>query len=159
MNKVTITPISPDNNRLVEIADLYRKFYEGMNSQGLLLPLVDGGELQWIQSIKTTLGRFNQLYAAIFSDQIIGFAYGTIRFTPPYIGGERVGFVGGLYVLPEYRSKGIGEQLYNHLETWFKTKKTHSFELQVLCGNHSGMKFWEKLGYQRELLQMRKFAL
>jgi hypothetical protein len=46
--------------------------------------------------------------------------------------------------------------LVEHVEQWFRGKNVHSCELQVICNNAQGIAFWESLGYQHELLQMRK---
>ena len=153
-----IAEVTKGDTRLDQVEALFRDFYNGMEKQGLMMPLVDGGEKIWRKSAEKTLGKVNQLFIAIENENVVGFSLGTLRMIPEFLGGHLVGFVGGLYVLPEFRKMGVGEALYFKLEEWFKSKKVHSFELQVLTENYNGIKFWENSSYQKELFQMRKLT-
>ena len=42
------------------------------------------------------------------------------------------------------------------LEEWFLENTVDSIELEVLIGNDSGIEFWNKLGYQGNLIKMRR---
>jgi ribosomal protein S18 acetylase RimI-like enzyme len=131
--------------------------YDEMRNMGIMLDLVTEGPEMWINGIVTTLGRTSCLVVATEDSKAVGFAHGTLRFTPGYLGGKLTGMVTHIYVLPEYRRNGTGDLLLDGLETWFKSKNVSSVDLQVIEGNESARKFWQKNGYLVELVQYRKF--
>lgn len=157
MNSIRIIEINKDSSYMAQIEDLFAQLYNYMNSTGLQMPLINGGEKLWRKSIEKIIGgRFGMLIGAIEEERVIGFAQGTIRFSADYMGSLKVGFITNIFISPEFRSKGLGKNLVSNLEEWFKSKDVHSYELQVLSGNINGIGFWESIGYKRELLQMRK---
>ena len=142
---------------LGQVKSLFSEMYEGMLDQGLLLPLaVDGPDI-WIEGIIPTLGRFGILALAIKGDKLIGFAHGTLKFLPDYLGGHKTGVVTHIFVKPEFRQGNVGQELLDMLEEWLKEKGVHSIEIQVIEGNDA-RRFWEKSGYSLELHQYRKFS-
>ncbi len=155
---IKVTQIQKDFDRFDQLLLLYKLFYEGMNDQGLMLPLANNGETFWLDSVKLKLGKLANVYIAESDGILIGFSSGYIKLLPGFLGGGKVGFIDGIYLLPEYRKTGIALGLYEALEVWFAEQKVVSVELQVLLGNQGGIKFWEKMGYKTELQQMRKLV-
>lgn len=141
---------------LEQTETLFKRLYEYMAGKGLFLPLVPGGEKMWLHSLLPTLSKFGVVWLALDGDEVIGFAQGTVKLLPNYLGGGRVGMISHVYVDPEVRSYGIGSKLVERVENWFIMKKVDSIELQVLYRNECGRSFWEKLGYDYEVYQMRK---
>ncbi len=60
---------------------------------------------------------------------------------------EKVGYINGIYVLPEYRGQGIGQKLYAEGVRWFHERGIQCLELYVATGNHSGKEFWRRHGF------------
>lgn len=157
MDDLRILEVNKDDAYMDQIEILFAELYDYMANTGLLMPLIPHGEKLWRKSIEKLIGgRFGTLLAAVTGETVVGFAHGAIKFSPDYMGGLKVGYITQIFVSPEYRAKMIGKKLVEALEEWFKSKGVHSYELQVLCGNNNGMRFWESLGYKKELLQMRK---
>ena len=156
MEDVFITEISKEDERLDQVEKLFAAFYKGMQQQGLGMVMVDQGEILWRSSVEKTLGKFNTIVIAEIESEVVGFAWGSIKMAPNYLGSNLHGFVGGIYVIPNSRKKNIAKQMYHQLEVWFTSRKVHSFELQVLSENLGAMKFWEQCGFGYELNQMRK---
>ncbi len=157
MANYQIQLLAPGDHRLDEVAELFRKLYDLSDSQGSLMPLAENGEQIWRRGIEKTLGRFSQIYVAAMSEQVIGFAWGSLKMLPEYVGGHVVGHINAIYVLPEFKQQGIGRELIGRLEEWFRSRKARSFELHVFHQNDPGLAFWESLDYKKELYQMRKF--
>jgi ribosomal protein S18 acetylase RimI-like enzyme len=152
-----IKTISKTDTELLDQAEaLWRAFYDGMSAQGLQLPLTGGGETLWRRSIEGALERSMHLLLAIQEDKAVGFALGSLRLLPEYLGSGVIGFVNGLYVEAACREEGLGRALSMALDEWFSSRKVSSIELQVLQGNQAGIQFWESMGFEAELLQMRR---
>jgi len=127
-----------------------------MDDMGLMLPLAEGGEKKWIKTARNTAGKFGIVILALNNNDVVGFAHGLIKFLPDYLGGYAVGSITHVFVSDDQKLSGIGKELVNMLEEWFRTKKVHSVELQVITGNPGAKEFWKKLGYTEELTQYRK---
>ena len=138
------------------VAELFRMFYTEMEHQGLLLSLASGGEKAWIDSLRQRLGKIAALFVAEDANALVGFSSGFIKLLPAILGGGKIGFIDGLYVLPGYRGQKIASDLYSQIEDWLMQQKVQNIELQVLVGNLAGYRFWQSKGYTAELYQMRK---
>ena len=130
--------------------------YSQMEHMSLMLPLAPEGEMKWLSTARNTAGKFGILVLAMDEEEPVGFAHGMLKFLPDYLGGHPVGSITHVFVADEKRRCGVGEALVSDLEEWFRTKKVHSIELQVIAGNPGAKAFWEKLGYLEELTQYRK---
>ncbi len=53
-----------------------------------------------------------------------------------------------VYISPQYRSKGIGNELMLWIEALAKTRKTEAIELNCYLENKKGQKFWEESGFK-----------
>jgi len=60
-----------------------------------------------------------------------------------------------MYVLPEYRGKGINKKIMNVLKDWAKLQNITEFRLDVYYENTSAIKAYEKVGFSRYFLEMR----
>lgn len=140
---------------LEQVRPLFSAMYREMKRQGLLLPLADDGADRWLNSIMPTLGRFGIVMAAAENGRLAGFAHGSIKFLPDYLGSHKTGVITHIYVQEASRDQHIGLKLVSMLEEWFREKQVYSVELQVIAGNDARL-FWEKAGFRLELHQYRK---
>lgn len=156
-NQLEIRELSyTDEQLLVETEKLFLNLYQHINSKGLLLPLVEKGEKIWMESVKNTLGRYAILAVAIDNNNVVGFGYGMLKFLPDYLGGYNVGVITHFFIDTEYRKKKIGKALCEKLCNWFAQQKVHSVEVEVAAINPEAEKFWKQMGFQYELVQLRK---
>lgn len=79
-------------------------------------------------------------------NNLIGFLYGKIDH-PEHKGYIKVGYgyIMEFYVLPEYRRKGYGRQMYAHLEELLKNDGAK--KLYLTSDPVTGKPFWESLGF------------
>ena len=145
-----------DGQEWDRLGECMEAMYSSLESQGWPFPLAEGGAEMWLKPVRNTIGRFGRMVVAKANGSIIGFAHGMIKFLPDYLGGHAIGFVTHIYVDNNYRETGTGRRMVEMLEEWFRQKKVHSIELQVITGNTGGIDFWKKLGYLEELRQYRK---
>ena len=151
---LNLTEESPDDWTQVE--GLFREMYALMLELGMMLPLESGGSAKWLTTARNTAGKFGKVVVAKKNEKVIGFAHGMIKFLPDYLGGQPVGIVTHIFVEKDFRDKDVGAGLVSVLEEWFRQKRVHSVELQVISGNPDAMAFWKNLGFREELRQFRK---
>ena len=60
-----------------------------------------------------------------------------------------------MYVLPEYRGRGINGLIMTDLILWGKTQGYTEVQLEVYAKNESAIKAYAKAGLVREILTMR----
>jgi GNAT superfamily N-acetyltransferase len=153
----TLEIVAAKGPPLEELDGLILQMYEYMERHGLLLPLAHEGAAKLRRGIESSLGRSGRLILARSGQEIVGFAHGVLRLIPDYLGGGVVGYVGHTFVADACRGTGVGSQMFAVLQEWFLERGAGSVELQVLAGNGAGIRFWERNGFTRELLQMRRF--
>ena len=79
-------------------------------------------------------------------DKAIGFLYGKID-RPEDKGFKKVGYgyVMEFFVLPEYRRKGYGKEMYSFLEKYFTDNNVHN--IYLTADPVTGKPFWKALGF------------
>ena len=149
-----------DKKYLLQVQHLFNELYGyiGKTEKKLLLPPEKNAAEIWTEAIEKILGRFGELIIAVEKDTVLGFAAGLLKFTPDYLGTKKVGYITFFFVSPAARKKNIGKKMLTELENWFEKKKVHSIELQVTFNNTAGQTFWKAMGYQHELIQLRKIC-
>ena len=60
-----------------------------------------------------------------------------------------------MYVIPEYRGKGINEKIIKYLMDWGKSKGHFEFQLDVYASNKSAIRAYKKAGFKFETITMR----
>lgn len=135
---------------------LFKNYYAYFESLGVRLPLASNGGQLWMEAAMQSLGRLSVLPLALAGEKVVGFAQGTVKLLPDYLGAHKVGVVQHVYVTEAYQRQGIAEKLVKALQSWFDEKQVQSVELQVIAGNDKAMAFWKKLGFEPELQQLRK---
>lgn len=53
-----------------------------------------------------------------------------------------------VYILPEYRKKGLGERLMKWIFEYAKSKGCSASELNCYVKNEAGQRFWKRQGYE-----------
>ena len=144
-----------DSAYLDQVEPMFYDYYKSMEDKGLFIKILADGGKMWRKSIENGLGKIHNVVIAIANEKVAGFIWGYIHLSPSYTGNLLLGVWNGLYILPEFRSLGLSKLLYMDLDKWFKEKKVHSIEAQVLTENHHSMIGMKKMGFQEELLQLR----
>ncbi|MEH2414254.1 GNAT family N-acetyltransferase [Nostoc sp.] len=73
------------------------------------------------------------------------------------IQGNRHAHIFILYVVPEYRRRGIGRALMRYVENWAIQRGDRQIGLQVFQSNKPALNLYNQLGYQTQSLWMVKF--
>lgn len=156
-SKTDIIVVKPgDEKLLASVSSLFGKMYVEMSGMGLMVGLAEDGADKWIKGIEKTLGRMSYLLAAQNENKTLGFAHGSLRFLPDYLGGDLTGNITHIYVDENFRGEGIAGGLLNELENWFLRKKAASVDLEIVPDNENAKRFWLSKGYMTELTRYRK---
>ena len=68
---------------------------------------------------------------------------------------DKLIFLGFMYVIPEYRGKGINKKILDYLIAWGKNKGLNEFQLTVYAQNESAINAYKKSGFSFETITMR----
>jgi RimJ/RimL family protein N-acetyltransferase len=68
---------------------------------------------------------------------------------------EKHAYLGFMYVLPEYRGKGLNQKIIDALKDWAALQNIKEFRLEVYYDNASAIKAYEKIGFSKYMLGMR----
>lgn len=99
----------------------------------------------FIEFLKSVGGSLSNVQVALDGKRIVG-------YVNPIMDG-REGWIGGVGVVPEYRSNGIGSRLMNSAEEECKKRGVETLFLEVIDGNDRAKKLYESLGF----VSARKF--
>jgi GNAT superfamily N-acetyltransferase len=87
---------------------------------------------------------------------IVGSGYARIEGSDPYLKHVEHSYLGFMYVVPEYRGKGVNKKIVEALETWTLAQGVTEMQLEVYFDNAAALKAYEKSGYAPLILTMRK---
>ena len=123
-----------------------------------LIGWIELGEALWPEHTKNEITEsFNDIlgnaketaFICTYDKQIIGFINLSIRVD--YVEGSSsspVGYIEGIYVLPEYRKRGISRKLVKMGEQWALKRNCTEFASDVELDNKNSQKFHERIGFK-----------
>jgi len=84
-------------------------------------------------------------------------ATGYVRIDPDkhFLKHAQKAYFGFMYVVPEYRGRGINGSIMKKLKDWAMQKGIHECRLDVYAPNRSAMTAYEKMGFRPYSLEMR----
>lgn len=90
------------------------------------------------------------VYNVFLENNIVGFFY--IKF-----GGQDVAWLEDIFILEEYRGKGIGKQVFALLDELMKEKGVRAMFVDVIPRNSSAINFYMDCGFDHlNMVQLRK---
>lgn len=98
------------------------------------------------------------LVAELENGKMIGFLEASIRPFVEDCHSDRVGYLEGLFVLPEYRRHGVAGILVKTAENWARAKGCEEMASDSEIGNDASLQAHLKLGYEEtsRLVHLRK---
>ena len=95
------------------------------------------------------------LQVACDGDKLVGCGYAQIRPSKQSLQHEQHGYLGFMYVLPEYRGQGINKMVMEFLSNWCKGQGVKDLYLDVYAQNASAIRAYEKVGFAPSLVEMK----
>jgi len=106
----------------------------------------------------------NQILIAENDGKIVGFIKIKILVTHPLVSNIKCSLISDMYVLPEFRRKGIASTLMNRVFEYVKSKGVTHVRLNVMESNIPAYNLYEKMGFvdysiimMKQLERARKF--
>jgi GNAT superfamily N-acetyltransferase len=92
---------------------------------------------------------------ATIEDEIIGSGYARIEEAKPYLNHKSFAYLGFMFTDPNHRGKGVNAKIIETLKDWCRIQNIYELRLDVYNDNHSAVKAYEKVGFQKHLINMR----
>jgi ribosomal protein S18 acetylase RimI-like enzyme len=96
------------------------------------------------------------LVVAELNGELIGGGYARIETAKIYLKHPQHAYLGFMYVVPQHRGKGVNKLVMNALQTWAGEQGINEFRLEVYYENAPAIKAYEKIGFKKHMLTMRK---
>ena len=97
-----------------------------------------------------------ELLVADLDGTVIGSGYARIENAKPYNQHAQHAYLGFMYVLPAHRGKGINKMIIDALTKWSMEKNITELRLDVYADNQPAIKAYERAGFNRHMIAMRK---
>jgi GNAT superfamily N-acetyltransferase len=97
-----------------------------------------------------------EVMVAEIGSEIVGSGYARFESSKVYLKHPNHGFLGFMYVKPEHRGKGINKKIIEALKEWCLTQGLAELRLEVYNENQPAIKAYEKVGFSKHMVQMRR---
>jgi len=147
MDNLTIRKAaSSDVERIVELRLLLQEHVEKSNP--LIWRITEEGMKLLKQKVEGDLADSNiQVLLAEADGEIIGFVQGEVTCRSDYLP-RTVGHVSLVYVVKQFRRKGVGRHLVKELCKFFNSNKVENLTVRYIIGNKEAERFWRRLGFE-----------
>lgn len=96
-----------------------------------------------------------ELLVATDGEQLIASGYARIEEARHFVKHAQHAYLGFMYVLPEYRGRGINKLIIDALREWSRSKNVFELTLEVYYRNEPAVRAYEKIGFIKHLIEMR----
>ena len=146
MNNLTIRrAASSDMKRIVELRLLLQEHVEKSNP--LTWRMTEEGMRLLKQEVENELATGKvQVLLAEADGEVIGFVQGEVTCRSEFMP-RTVGHISLMYVMKQFRRKGVGRRLVTELSKFFSSNKAETLTVRYVIGNTEAERFWKKLGF------------
>ncbi len=96
-----------------------------------------------------------KLLVAQVGERVVGSGYAYRKKARTYLDHEDYAYLGFMYVEPDYRGRGINQQIVESLSDWALAQGLTEVRLTVYHENLPAIKAYEKSGFKSHLNEMR----
>jgi ribosomal protein S18 acetylase RimI-like enzyme len=147
MDNLTIRrAATSDVKRIVELRLLSQEHAEKSNP--LIWRITEEGKKLLKQKVENDLANSNvQVLLAEADGEVIGYVQGEVTRRSDHMP-RTVGQVSLMYVVKQFRRKGVGRRLVKELCKFFNSNKAEDLTVRYIIGNKEAEGFWRKLGFE-----------
>lgn len=118
-------------------------------------PTLKEGEIHYYDIQKMISNPNIEIVVATIESEIVGSGYARIEEAKPYLNHQSYAYLGFMFTAPNHRGKGINATIIETLKEWCHSQDIHELRLDVYNDNYSAIKAYEKVGFQKHLINMR----
>ncbi|WP_291144044.1 GNAT family N-acetyltransferase [Flavobacterium sp. UBA7680] len=118
-------------------------------------PTLKEGEIFYYSIQELILDNKTEVLVMEYNNELIGCGYAQIRSAKPYQKHELFGYLGFMFVDPDFRGNGLNNLLLNDLKKWVLSQGITEVRLEVYHDNEAAVKAYEKAGFKSILTTMR----
>ncbi|MFQ6603771.1 N-acetyltransferase family protein [Flavobacterium sp. C3NV] len=118
-------------------------------------PTLKEGEIFYYDIQELISDKATEIMVVESNNEIIGSGYAQIRSAKPYEKHEVFGYLGFMFVSPEFRGQGISGLLLTALKKWILDQGITEVRLQVYDENEAAVRAYEKAGFKKIVTTMR----
>jgi ribosomal protein S18 acetylase RimI-like enzyme len=147
MDNLTIRrATSSDVERIAELRLLSQEHSEGANP--VVWRITEDGKKLLKEKVENDLADSNiHVLLAEVDGEIVGCVQGEVTRRSDYLP-ITVGHVSLIYVMKQFRRKGVGRRLMEELCRFFNSNKAEQLTVRYIIGNKEAEGFWRKLGFE-----------
>ena len=97
-----------------------------------------------------------ELVVAVQAGEVIGSGYARIEKARHFVKHPVHAYLGFMYVDPAHRGKGVNQKIIAVLQDWAMARQVTEMQLEVYYDNAPAIRAYEKVGFIRHMIQMRK---
>ena len=137
---------SSDVEKIVELGLLLQEHAEKSNQ--LIWRITEEGKKLIKQKVETDLTDSNvAVLLAEVGGEVIGYVRGEVTSRIDHMP-TTVGQISLMYVVNQFRRKGVGRRLMKELCKFFNSNKAENLTVRYILGNKEAESFWRKLGFE-----------
>ena len=95
------------------------------------------------------------LVVAEVDDILIASGYARIEKSKLFHKHAQHAYLGFMYTVPEYRGRGVNSRILEALKNWSLSRHITELRLEVYFDNQPAIKAYEKMGFAKNLIEMR----
>lgn len=118
-------------------------------------PTLKDGEIFYYDIQELISDKDTEILVIEVDNEIVGSGYAQIRSAKPYQRYDVYGYLGFMFVKPEFRGRGLNSLLMDDLKKWILSKGITEVRLQVYSDNEAAVRAYEKAGFKKILTEMR----
>jgi len=147
---ITIRPAA--NTDLPKLAEFLQTL---VDAERPFDPTLKEGEIFYYDIQELIVDKATEIMVVESNNEIIGSGYAQIRSAKPYEKHEVFGYLGFMFVIPEFRGQGISGLLLTALKKWILDQGITEVRLQVYDENEAAVRAYEKAGFKKIVTTMR----
>jgi ribosomal protein S18 acetylase RimI-like enzyme len=144
--------------REAKLADLktLKEFEQGVvEYERAFSPALKKGSITYYDIAGLINNKDADVLVAILDTKIIGSGYLLTKDSKPYKNPPKYAYLGFIYVLPEFRGKGINGKIIDALMVKAKDRNLTEIQLDVYAENKSALNAYTKRGFEPDIVTMR----
>ena len=139
-----------------DLPTLYR-FEQGViNTERPFISRLKQGDVHYYNLVHMLTAPHIHLVVAEKNGTLIGSGYARIEEARHYLDHPKHAYLGFMYVEPEYRGKGVNNKIIDALLQWSRAQGITESVLEVYYDNHPAIKAYEKAGFLKYMITMRR---